>query len=57
MKILREGAMVVVCESHKEYGREWRNKKGHVLSMTRKMVCIHMNDCNIHVPKEKVVVV
>jgi hypothetical protein len=57
MKILREGAMVMVCESHHEYGREWRNKTGHVLSMTRKMVCIHMPDCNIHVPREKVVVV
>lgn len=56
MKHFRAGENTTVCESHQEYGREWRNKSGYILSFTKKMVSMQMDDCVIHVPRKKVVV-
>lgn len=57
MAYLRVGGMAMVCESHEQYGREWKNKSGRVLMMTKKLVSLDMKDCVIHVPKKKVVAV
>lgn len=56
MAHFRAGETATVCESHHEYGREWKNKSGYILSFTKKMVAIQMHDCVIHVPRKKVVV-
>lgn len=55
MAVLRVGAMATVCESHYEYGKEWRGKRGHVVVITRKTISIQMRHCVIHVPRDKVV--
>lgn len=56
MGYIRTGEIATVCESHEQYGREWRGQSGMITVVTRTKVYMAMKDCVIHVPKSKVVV-
>lgn len=55
MVYLRVGGNATVCESHFEYGRDWKNKTGRILQIRLTRIYLQMEDCVIHLPRNKVV--